>query len=207
MHSGRMAVDSIKAPIIGYAENPMSISLPESSLMNFAADALRETARKHSKEKIDVAITNKGGLRSELEAGAITFGDIYNIFPFENTLTLLTLDGCRLLQLLDEIAQAGGEPISGVRMSIVLDEESDKYKLADATVGGEKIVHDKQYRIATSDYLSQGNDGLSTLALGTDRKTFGITIRELMVEYIAARHSKGEKISATADKRISITTR
>ena len=103
LERGRVAVDSIKRPVIGHASMKLEKYVPESPLMNFAADALLQTARECTGQHIDIAITNKGGLRSNINAGTVTFGDIYNVFPFENTLALLTLNGAQLMQLCREI--------------------------------------------------------------------------------------------------------
>lgn len=194
------AIDSIKAPVIGTAAIDLVAERPESPLMNFAADALLAGAQKHSKDKIDIAITNKGGLRSTISQGAITFGDIYNVFPFENTLALLTLTGKQLTALFEDIAKVGGEPISGARLTITHDG-----KLLNATVDGKAIDPDKEYLIATSDYLSQGNDKLYTLGKSNNKTIKSdITIRDLMFEYIATLHKEGKAVNARCDGRITI---
>ena len=197
---GRQAVDDIKRPVIGEAAVPLEKYIPESPLMNFAADALLEMASRHSSLPVDIAITNKGGLRSNLQQGVVTFGDIYNVFPFENTLAFLTLDGTQLIQLCHEVAAVGGEAVSGLELVITSDG-----KLLMATVRGEAIDPAKNYRIATSDYLSQGNDRMTTLALGVDKDIKSdITIRELMVQYVKELTLRGEKLRAVCDGRIMV---
>lgn len=200
LEKGRNAVDSIKRPVIGEAAMDLEKYIPESPLMNFAADALLVTAREYTGQHIDIAITNKGGLRSNIAKGVITFGDIYNVFTFENTLALLTLDGEQLLQLCREIASVRGEAISGMRLVITPEGE-----LVSATVAGKPIEAGKKYRIATSDYLSQGNDKMNALALGTDREIKSeMTIRDLMVMYIKALAADGKALSAECDGRITV---
>lgn len=197
---GRMAVDSIKRPVIGEAAMTLEKHIPESPLMNFAADALLLMAREVTGENVDIAITNKGGLRSNISAGTITFGDIYNVFPFENTLALLTLKGEQLMQLCNEIASVGGEAIAGMRL--VITPQGD---LVSVTVAGQPVDMERDYRVATSDYLSQGNDKMTALALGTARVVKNdITIRDLMVRYIKALAAKGESLSAECDGRITV---
>ena len=200
LEKGNAAVDSIRKPVIGTAAHPLDKYPPESPLMNFAADALLAMAREYTGENIDIAITNKGGLRSNIGKGEITFGDIYNVFPFENTLALLTLNGEQLLQLCSEIASVGGEAISGMRLVITKDG-----KLIEATVGGKAIDRSHNYRIATSDYLAQGNDRMTTLAFGTECKIMNeITLRDLMVQYIGSLTRDGKALSAECDGRITI---
>ena len=192
-------VDSIKSPVLGEAAVALEKYIPESPLMNFAADALMEMAQLHSEQKIDIAITNKGGLRSNIAAGTVTFGDVYNVFTFENRLALLTLTGEQLTLLCKEIAKVGGEAISGMRLEITKDG-----KLVDATVSGKAIEPQGTYRIATLDYLAQGNDNLTTLAQGADLEVTKLLLRDLMVEYIKKETANGRKISATCDGRITV---
>ena len=192
-------VDSIKSPVLGEAAVALEKYIPESPLMNFAADALMEMAQLHSEQKIDIAITNKGGLRSNIAAGTVTFGDVYNVFTFENRLALLTLTGEQLTLLCKEIAKVGGEAISGMRLEITKDG-----KLVDATVNGKAIEPQATYRIATLDYLAQGNDNLTTLAQGTDLEVTKLLLRDLMVEYIKKETANGRKISAACDGRITV---
>ena len=193
-------VDSIKRPVLGYASHALEKYMPESPLMNFAADALLLMARERTGRPVDVAITNKGGLRSNIQAGDVTFGDVYNVFPFENTLALLTLNGEQLLQLCAEIASVGGEAISGMRLVI-----TPEGGLVSATVGGEPISRSRNYLVATSDFLSQGNDRMTTLALGADKEIMsGITIRDIMVQYITGLSARGVSLSAACDGRITI---
>lgn len=200
LERGRQAVDSIKRPVIGEAAMDLEKHIPESPLMNFAADALLVMAREVTGERVDIAITNKGGLRSNISAGEISFGDIYNVFPFENTLALLTLDGEQLLQLCREIASVHGEAISGMRLVITAGGE-----LVSATVDGKPIDTACSYRIATSDFLSQGNDKMTALALGTEREIRSdITIRDLMVRYIKNLTAEGKAVSAECDGRITV---
>lgn len=195
----RAKVDSIKSPVLGEAAVALEKYIPESPLMNFAADALMEMAQRHSTQKVDIALTNKGGLRSNITAGTITFGDVYNVFTFDNRLAFLTLNGEQLLQLCGEIAAAGGEAISGMRLVITKDG-----KLVDATVAGRPIDPQATYRIATLDYLAQGNDNLTTLAKGSNPEVSRHLLRDLIVEYIKEQTEKGIKISAKCDGRITI---
>lgn len=103
------------------------------------------------------------------------------------------------MQLCNEIAAAGGQAISGMKMTI-----TKERKLVDATVGGKAIEPQATYRIATLDYLAQGNDKLTTLALGSDVDMTKHLLRDLMVEYIKELAGRGEKVDAKCDGRITI---
>ena len=48
---------------IGYTDQDLTPGRPESLLGNFFADVMLSYAQQHSKEKVDLAVTNPGGLR------------------------------------------------------------------------------------------------------------------------------------------------
>ena len=85
-----------------------------SPLGNLFADALREAT-----PDADVAVVNNasGGLRADLPAGPITFGRLYDVFPFDNRVVRVTLAGAELSRwIADEIRQGrrGALGISGL---------------------------------------------------------------------------------------------
>ncbi len=67
----------------------------DSSLGNLVAEAIRKYAR------VDIAFTNTLGIRANMYPGPITLDDLFNIFPFENTITLMYMSGNDLRDLLD----------------------------------------------------------------------------------------------------------
>ena len=94
----------------------------------------------------------------------------------------------------------GGEAVSGLELVITPQRE-----LVNATVGGKPIEPSGRYRIATSDYLAQGNDRMSSLASGTERDIKSdVTIRDLMVKYIKGLAAKGMELDAECDGRITV---
>lgn len=93
----------------------------ESPLGNLFADAQR------ARTGADVAINNnvRGGLRadlrSDLPGGALTFGRLYDVFPFDNRLVTLTLSGADLRTVLTEEVlrnRRGALGISGARVRV-----------------------------------------------------------------------------------------
>jgi 5'-nucleotidase len=45
---------------------------------------------------------NPGGIRADLDAGEVTFGDLFTIQPFGNTLVRLDLTGAQIIQVLEQ---------------------------------------------------------------------------------------------------------
>ncbi len=66
-----------------------------SSLGNLVAETMRQYAR------VDIGFTNTLGIRSNMNPGPVTQDDLYNIFPFNNTITTLYMSGEDLQALFD----------------------------------------------------------------------------------------------------------
>lgn len=193
-------VDSVMSPVIGHSEVAMSAERPESLLSDFSADVIRLAAIPYQGKPADVAITNMGGLRNSLPQGDVTFGNVYEIFPFENSLCLLTMNGKSLMDLFVQIAKLGGEGLSGARLVITKDG-----KLKDAKINGQEIDPDKLYTVATLDYLAEGNDGMTAFLEATERVCpEKATIRQIIVNYIEEMEKKGKSVTAALDGRITV---
>lgn len=75
----------------------------ESVLGNLVADAQR------AKYPSDVAMTNAGGIRADLPAGDITWGQAYAVQPFANSLVRIRLTGGELKAYLEAQVAVGAE--------------------------------------------------------------------------------------------------
>ncbi|MEG1902534.1 MAG: bifunctional UDP-sugar hydrolase/5'-nucleotidase [Clostridium sp.] len=67
----------------------------ETNLGNLCADAYRAAG------KTDIALVNGGGIRADLPAGDITYGDILSVFPYGNGLCTIEATGQELLDALE----------------------------------------------------------------------------------------------------------
>ncbi len=67
----------------------------ETALGNLCSDALRAISG------ADIGFVNGGGLRAPIEAGEITFNDIYSVFPFNNQVVTAEISGQILLDMLE----------------------------------------------------------------------------------------------------------
>ena len=84
-----------------------------------SADIIKTEVQRDFGQPIDFAIINTGGIRNPLMQGDITLGEIYSIFPFDNTLCLIKLKGSDVRELLNIVASRNGEAVSkDVHMTI-----------------------------------------------------------------------------------------
>ena len=67
----------------------------ESALGNLFTDLMLAAS-----PKAQVALTNGGGLRADLPAGALHYGALYQAMPFDNRLAIVTLTGAHLRRLI-----------------------------------------------------------------------------------------------------------
>jgi 5'-nucleotidase / UDP-sugar diphosphatase len=105
---------------------------------NLVADAIRDTF------KTDVEFENLGGVRAELAAGKITFEDLVNMDPFNNTVATFSIDGKTLKEILTKSQPA----VSGIEYKLV------KGRLTKATVQGQEIKEDRIYTGAANSYFA-----------------------------------------------------
>lgn len=196
----KAVVDSTMGEVLGVCDVFMNNSRPEDRLQNLVSDVLRQAAVDVIGRPADLGLVNVGGLRSSLAKGDVTRGDVFEILPFENSLCVLTVDGVILRRTLEAIAARGGEGVSGVRMVITKDG-----KLIESSVGDEQIDDTKLYTIATIDYLSGGNDGMTPLL---DAKESvcppDATLRDIFLRYLNEQTKTGKKLSAEIEGRIIV---
>jgi 5'-nucleotidase len=150
--------------VVGQLAQPMTRNVSdagESSLGDLVADAQR--AATHA----DIALMNPGGLRSDLPAGPITWGDVLTLHPFGNHLVTIDMTGVQLRALLEQQwpADSGSSPR-------ILKTSGLYYSWDPARPAGARIVEAcdaarepldgaRHYRVAVSDFLANGGDGFA----------------------------------------------
>lgn len=176
----KASVDSIMVPPLGLSRVAMSVKRPESLLSNWAADVMVEGGTATGLEPADMGLINIGGLRNNMPEGIVRRGDIMLISPFENYIVVLEMKGSDLLELMQNIAAVKGEGVSkSVRLEITADG-----KLLSCTIDGKEIDPHRIYKVATIDYLAEGNDKMTALKKAVKRHEIGILARDVMMESV-----------------------
>jgi len=174
------SVDSVMMPFLGVSRTAMSAGRPESLLGNWAADVMVETSTATGLERADLGVVNVGGLRNNMPEGNVRRGDVMLISPFQNNVVVTEMKGSDLQQLMCDIAAVHGEAVSSsVRLVITKDG-----KLVSATIGGQPIDPKRTYRLATIDYLLDGNDKLYSMKRHGKVYPMNMLSRDAMSEYI-----------------------
>ena len=174
----------------------------ESPLGSLVADTLRGL------EKADVALINPGGLRADLKAGPITYGQVFEVIPFDNAVATLDLTGEELNRVLQAAygSHKGVFQISGLEVKISRCPEGGRLKSA-TLEGGKPIKPASHYRVVMPDFLARGGDGLGPVLATVDpsRVDFGasreVGFRDALV---GQWQSKKQPLIAPKPGRVSI---
>ncbi|PTU69291.1 bifunctional UDP-sugar hydrolase/5'-nucleotidase UshA [Chromobacterium haemolyticum] len=137
------------------------------------------------KVKADFAVSNSGGIRDSLPAGAINYRDVLKVFPFGSTLAYVDLNGQEALDYLKAAASmtpgagAFGQ-FAGVKLRIV------GGQLQQALIGSQPIDPSKTYRMAINSFIAAGGDGYPVMNKHPGYVNTGFVDAEMLREYIAA---------------------
>jgi 2',3'-cyclic-nucleotide 2'-phosphodiesterase (5'-nucleotidase family) len=198
----RHKVDSVMGPIVGRSAKYMTAQRPEGTLSNLLADILVWAAKEYG-EQPAFGLYNMGGVRADLPKGNVTYGDVLDVAPFENKIAFITLKGDVLLDLFRQIASTGGEGLShSVRMVITQD-----LQLKSVTINGQPIDPQKDYRIATIDYLLGGTDKMEAFKRGTDinsPKDASNNTRFIIMNYFREMTKQGREVDSNIEGRVTV---
>ena len=193
----RAGVDSIMH--VKVAESAVELYDDQPGLLNFISDYLLYQGEQLTGGHIDIAISNKGGIRQSLPKGDITEGEIIMTFPFNNYVRVIDIKGCDLRAALDVMASRDGDGVSrGV--DITYDSESDK--CVEVIINGQPLDDNKIYRLATIDYLANGGDYMQPLTEGVKVAQSSSVMYEDLLKYLRQLNNKGESINPDNNMRM-----
>jgi 2',3'-cyclic-nucleotide 2'-phosphodiesterase (5'-nucleotidase family) len=166
-------------PVTQIAE-PLRRSGRQYALGNLIADAQRAAG------KADVAVMNNGGIRADLQAGQATYGSLFEIQPFGNTLYRLTVRGSELRAYLERLVGRDeiNAHVSGVTV-IYLPAKPVGSRLSSVTMAdGKPLRDDAVYTLVLSNFLLGGGDGLGLAAEALRTEPLGIVDIDALVSFV-----------------------
>ena len=159
----------------------------EISAGNLVADAQLAASRSAGAQ---LAFINAGGVRTDLVPGAggtVTFGDIFAMQPFGNSLVVKTLTGTQLKALLEQQFASGRN--TAERPNVLLPSRGFAFSYDLSRPAGERIVELKlegkpidaaaRYRITVNNFIASGGDNFTMFASGTDAVDAGSDVDAL----------------------------
>ncbi len=155
----------------------------DSQLGNLTAEAMQY--RRYI--ETDFCVTNSLGIRTDILEGALTYEQMYNVMPFENTITTMTLSGIEVQELLNFATRSSAErgcnsqiQVSGITFTM----NCRTGEAEDIVIGGNPLSPLGAYDMCTNNYMAWGGSGFRVLKRNTTKVDTGIAIREAVITYI-----------------------
>ncbi|MCT4592841.1 MAG: 5'-nucleotidase C-terminal domain-containing protein [Anaeromicrobium sp.] len=159
-------LEPITSKVVGYTPTELAherYSKEPSALGTLICEYLAKAAG------TNIAITNGGGIRTSIDAGDVTLGELYEVLPFDNFLVKMDLKGSHIKALLEH--GIGNEDIgmiqySGIDVTYDVTKEVGQ-KISSMKVNGVEVQMDKLYSVATNDFIynidnpAKGGDGFN----------------------------------------------
>jgi 5'-nucleotidase len=175
--------------VVGHLATPAMKSEEngESPVADLIADAQLAATKAEDRGNADLSFINSGGVRTDLVPrpdGSITYGQIFALEPFGNTLVVRTLTGAQLKALLEHQFDA-----QGLRPSVLVPSANFHFaydlsrpegsRIVAMTLGGKPIDPSGRYRVVVNSFLASGGDGYTVLTEGTDTFDAGLDLDAL----------------------------
>jgi 5'-nucleotidase len=166
----------------------------ESELGDLIADAQRAYPAEQGTASADFAFMNPGGIRTNITAGEVTYGELFAVHPFDNQVVTMDLTGAQIYTLLDQQFppnQAGTTArilqVSGLSYTYDSSAPQDQRisnltntEGTPATSDNAPIQNDSTtYRVAVNSFIAGGGDSFSVLKEGQNVETIGSDIDAL----------------------------
>ena len=169
--ASRLASERPVGRIIGDGRDP-GPATEETSLGNAIADAQLLGTREAGAQ---IAFMNNSGIRASLnprEDGTITFGDIFTVQPFGNTLVTRSYSGEQLLALLEQQFDDEGfvqtfSASTGFALSYDMRRPVGS-RVVSVSLAGEPIELAATYRVTMNSFLASGGDNFTVFEQGSD---------------------------------------
>lgn len=154
----------------------------------------------------EFAVTNSLGVRADFDAGPLTTEQMFNVFPFENTVTVMYLSGEEVQEMFDFVSRRSAErgcrtqaQVAGVAFDMVCSGAcgpngergacAKNIAIGNNCRGGNSdgpidftkcaaISKTALYRVAVNDYIAAGGSGFDVLKRNTTKQDTGVSLRD-----------------------------
>ena len=151
----------------------------ESVLGNLIADAQLAATSPANKGASQIAFMNPGGVRADLAPapdGSVTYGQIFAVQPFGNSLVVKTMTGAQIRAVLEQQFNSGANTTASPRVLLPSSGLTYSYSLSAAagsritglSLNGTAIDPAASYRVTMNSFLATGGDNFTVFNQGTD---------------------------------------
>ncbi|CAN7518349.1 LysM peptidoglycan-binding domain-containing protein [Agrobacterium tumefaciens] len=191
-------IEALKSKVVGSSEGPIEgdrkvCRVKECSMGNLVADA---TLARVKDQGVTIAFANSGGLRSSIDAGDVSMGEVLTVLPFQNTVATFQLKGEDIRAALEngvsQIDDGAGRfmQVSGLKYSFDRSKPAGgRVVSVDVKEGDAFVPLDpaKTYIVAANNYVRTGGDGFKVFATkAINAYDFGPNLEEAVAAYITA---------------------
>jgi 5'-nucleotidase len=151
----------------------------ESVLGNLIADAQLAATSPSGKGAAQIAFMNPGGVRADLAPagdGSVTYGQIFAVQPFGNSLVVKTMTGAQIKAVLEQQFNSGSNTVAAPK--VLLPSAGFTYSYSASAPGGSRISNlslngtamadGTSYRVTMNSFLATGGDNFTVFNQGTD---------------------------------------
>ncbi|CVI22486.1 5'-nucleotidase C-terminal domain-containing protein [Agrobacterium tumefaciens] len=191
-------IEALKSKVVGTSEGPIEgdrkvCRVKECSMGNLVADA---TLARVKDQGVTIAFANSGGLRSSIDSGDVSMGEVLTVLPFQNTVATFQLKGEDIRAALEngvsQIDDGAGRfmQVSGMKYSFDRSKPAGNRVTAVEVKEGDAFVPldpAKTYTVAANNYVRTGGDGFKVFATkAINAYDFGPNLEEAVAAYITA---------------------
>ena len=196
MERHKARLDKKMNEVIGHCDVTMNVEAPQSPLSDLLTELmLRDGPSAMGQEPCDLSIINFGGIRTNLQAGDVTVGDIFKISPFDNYLVVATLKGSELKKAvlrfrLDALMAAS----AGMEVSY---KNNIPNKI---TIRGQEIRDDELYRMITLNFIAEGGDNILAGVQYESLDYSMLIFRDFLIDEVKKITKSGKSVSEALTK-------
>ncbi|MBQ4822875.1 5'-nucleotidase [Aquimarina sp. MMG016] len=181
----RMHVNKTLDSTLAYAPETYSKNdgILNTAIGNLMADIILEQANpffmSKTKNAIDMALLNHGGIRAPIPKGNITARTAYQVMPFENSIIVVEMKGIHIRELIAYLQKSRkAHPISGLKLTVDKD-----FNIIKALINNKEIKDEEVYFVATNDYLYNGGDEMYFFKESVNAHPINYKVRNAMIDY------------------------
>ena len=175
---------------------PLTRSGTQYPLGNVVADSHRWAG------KGDIAVMNNRGIRTGMAAGEVTYGKLFEIEPFGNTLVSVKMTGAQVRAWFEKILGGTiGVHVSGVTVAIDTTRAAGSRIVSLRLADGRELSDGTTYNVIMNNFIAEGGSNLGPPA-EAKQTPLGIIDIDALVDYIKTLKSP---LVAPAQPRITVT--
>lgn len=155
----------------------------ETNLGNLVTDVIRQ------RSGADIALYNGGGIRTSADMGEITLENAMDILAFQNDVVKLRMTGAQIVTMLEHgvssFPEVAGKflQVSGMRYHFN-PANAVGNRIVQVFVGGEALESNREYTVATNEFLAAGGDDYTMLAEAPQIETYDVHDQAMFIQYL-----------------------